>query len=367
MKQPVALPIEKIRGITYPPPPSIAEEATGVATDVLRLNLNEAHLPPSPKALAAAATAMAQTNRYPDHGCSTLAAVISARTGIPASQISFGNGSGEILVALAMLSINEGDEAVIPTPTFPTCGKGVQIAGGKLVNVPVRPDGSNDVAAMLAAVTPDTRLFYLCTPNNPTGAILTASDLKLAARALPDTVLLVVDEAYFEFAQAEGGPDVLTILASRAGPWAVTRSFSKAYCMAGMRVGYALVSNQDIHKALWQLRPNFNVNRVAIAAATAAMQDEHYLQTCLDHTICERKRMEAELTRLGFEALPSFANFLTVVPPVSADVITASLAKENILVQAMPWPGGTGTLRITIGSHSDTDKLILALNKILEN
>ncbi|TLP62659.1 histidinol-phosphate aminotransferase family protein [Parasedimentitalea maritima] len=367
MKQPVALPIEKIRGITYPPPPSITEEATGVAADVLRLNLNESHLPPSPNALAAAAQALTQTNRYPDHGCSTLTAVISKRTGIPASRISFGNGSGEILVALAMLSINEGDEAVMPTPTFPTCGKGVQIAGGKVVSVPVLPDGSNDVVTMLAAVTPDTRLFYLCTPNNPTGAILTASDLELAARQVPDTVLLVVDEAYFEFAQAEGGPDVLKILANRAGPWVVTRSFSKAYCMAGMRVGYALASDEDIHKALWQLRPNFNVNRVAIAAATAAMNDDRYLQTCLTHTISERKRLEIALTLLGFSALPSFANFLTVVPPVSADIISSSLAAENILVQAMPWPGGNGALRITIGSQSNTDRLILAISKILEH
>ncbi|MVO17350.1 pyridoxal phosphate-dependent aminotransferase [Parasedimentitalea huanghaiensis] len=367
MKQPVALPIEKIRGITYPPPPSITEEATGVAADVLRLNLNESHLPPSPNALAAAAQALTQTNRYPDHGCSTLTAVISKRTGIPASRISFGNGSGEILVALAMLSINEGDEAVMPTPTFPTCGKGVQIAGGKVVSVPVLPDGSNDVITMLAAVTPDTRLFYLCNPNNPTGAILTASDLELAARQVPDTVLLVVDEAYFEFAQAEGGPDVLKILANRAGPWVVTRSFSKAYCMAGMRVGYALASDEGIHKALWQLRPNFNVNRVAIAAATAAMNDDRYLQACLTHTISERKRLETALTHLGFSALPSFANFLTVVPPISADIISSSLAVENILVQAMPWPGGNGALRITIGSQPNTDRLIRAINKFLKH
>ena len=211
--------------------------------------------------------------------------MIRDHTGIPLDRISFGNGSAEILVALAMLSINEGDEAILPSPTFPTCGKGVQIAGGTIVNVPLRGDGVNDVPAMLAAMTDRTRLFYLCSPNNPTGGILTAAELTEAAQRVPDTCLLVIDEAYFEFSQKEGGPDVLSVLAGRKGPWVVTRSFSKAYCLAGMRIGYALASDAEIQKGLWQLRPNFNIGRASLAAATAAMLDEAYLQEMLARTI----------------------------------------------------------------------------------
>ena len=359
-------PIERIRAITFPPPPSIADVKGRADAGLVRMNLNESVRAPSPKAMEAASLALLDANRYPDHECRVLAAAIATKTGVPVDRMSFGNGSGEVLVAAAMVSIEPGDEAVMPAPTFPTCGKGVQIAGGRIVNVPLKPDGSNDIAAMLAAVTERTRLFYLCTPNNPTGGIIGSDDLRTAFEQVPDTCMLVVDEAYFEFASVEGGPDVLALLKDRAGPWIVTRSFSKAYCMAGLRVGYALASDRDIACGLWQLRPNFNLGRPALAAAAAAMQDEPYLQETLMLTITERRRLSVALESLGFEAFPSFANFLTVRAPVSATELGRALEKKKILVQPLPWPDERGSLRITVDSRESTDRLVEALADLIE-
>ncbi len=357
--------IQRIGKTPFPTPPVLCEGMSGFDVSIVRMNLNEAPFPPSPKSSAAALAAMQHANRYPDDGYTVLASIIAHRTGIPVERISFGAGSSEILMSLPMISISQGDNAIMPSPTFPTCGKGVHFAGGTVINIPLRPDGVNDVEAMLAAVTDQTRLFYLCSPNNPTGGILTSVELDRVAVGVPEDCLLVIDEAYFEFAQQQGGADVLAILASRAGPWVVTRSFSKAYCLAGMRVGYGLSSDTKIQSALSQLRINFNIARPSVAAASAAMEDEAYLENTLNQTIAERQRLGEGLEKLGFIPLPSFANFLSVRPPVCAQVIERKLAENNILVQALGWPDKKGMLRITIDSTANNDRIITAINEIL--
>src|SRR5262245_32178738 len=209
------IPLERVRDIVFSSPKPAPETGDGPSAGTIRLNLNEAPYPPSPLAIAAAQEALAFSNRYPDHYCTELAQEISRRTGVATDAIVFGNGSGELLVQSAMISLEPGDEAVMPSPTFPTCGKGVQIAGARIVNVPLRADGVNDVPAMLKAITPRTRLFYICTPNNPTGGSLTAEELTTAITQVPDSCMLVIDEAYHEFAGVAGGPDVLPLLAER--------------------------------------------------------------------------------------------------------------------------------------------------------
>ncbi len=361
-----SIPNARIQAITFPPPPSSPETLSGPAPEIARMNLNEAPGAPSPLVLGAIADALTDINRYPDHDCTALAGIISGRTGVPVDRLSFGNGSGEILVALAMMAINEGDDAIMPSPTFPTCAKGVQIAGGNIINVPLRSDGSNDVDAMLAAMTSRTRLFYLCTPNNPTGGILSQQALIKAATQVPQNCLLVVDEAYFEFAQVEGGPDVLSVLAKRPGPWVVTRSFSKAYCLAGLRVGYSMSSDAEINAGLWRLRPNFNIGRVSLAAAAAAMQDDAYLNETLRNTIAERQQLAAQLSRLDFEEFPSFANFLTVRCPAKARTLHKALAQRNIQVVPLAWPDEQGSLRITVDTPENNARLVEALEEILD-
>ncbi|MFD2206721.1 pyridoxal phosphate-dependent aminotransferase [Kiloniella antarctica] len=279
----------RVENLAFPAPPILAEPEGRPSDTPIRLNLNESPYSPSPRAIAAMQSAIRSVNFYPDHGCTALVNALSEKTGIPTAQFSFGNGSGELLIAAGMLVIEEGDEAVFPAPTFPTCGKGVELSGGKVVSVPVTKDGICDVDAMLGVITERTRLFYLCTPNNPTGGILSQADLDKAIVQVPGNCLLVIDEAYFEFAQYEGAPDVLKSLSNRQGPWIVTRTFSKAYALSGLRIGYAISSEKPINDGIWKLRANFNTNRIALAAATAALGDKEHLENILSNTIAQRE------------------------------------------------------------------------------
>jgi histidinol-phosphate aminotransferase len=352
-----SFPAKRVRDLPLLVPPAIPDVGPGPDPSVVRMNLNESPLQPSPKALAAAAEAIQFSNRYPDHGCTGLMAKLAALNNFPAENIIFGNGSSELLGTLAMASLNEGDEAIFPEPTFPTGLKTSRIAGATLVKIPVAETGENDIAAMLAAVTEKTGLFYVCTPNNPTGNLASEEALRRASQEVPERCLLMIDEAYYEFGAHEGGPDVLEILKDRKGPWAVTRSLSKAYCLAGMRVGYALVSGKEVRDPLNTLRGNFNISRVAMAAAEAAVDDQAHMRKVLDQTILERNRLTKLLAVKGFSALPSFANFIVVRSSGPLAPVQKKLAQHGILTQYMPWPDENGSLRITVGSSEETDKL----------
>ena len=341
--------------------PEIPEPDARLATGVRRLNLNESPWPPSPKALAAMATALTEITRYPDHGCSALTRRLSVHNDIPEDRITFGNGSSEILAHISQVMIETGDEAILPTPTFPACAAGLNQAGGKIINVPVAEDGSNDVAAMLEHLGDKTRIFYLCTPNNPTGAAISAADLKRAAIEVPDNCLLVIDEAYFEFAATAPGEGVLDIMKHRTGPWIITRSFSKAYGLAGLRIGYAFTSSAELRNSFWSLRTGFNINRVALAGAVAALDDEDYLANTLKTVIAERVRLADGLTSLGFVPCESQANFLMARSIGPADRFVVALAAKNIMISSLPWPDADGCLRIGIGQPEDTDAVLAAL------
>ncbi|MGV8950817.1 MAG: pyridoxal phosphate-dependent aminotransferase [Cypionkella sp.] len=359
------IPAPHIAAINFPSLPVMPEEAGAPNPTITRLNLNESATLPSPKALQAAQNALAFAHRYPDHHAAALTNEIAKRTGVARERIVLGNGSGELLVQSALVALAAGDEAVMPSPTFPTCGKGVQMANAQIVAVPLRADGANDVPAMLAAITPRTRLFYLCTPNNPTGGLLSSADLALAIAQVPDTCLLVIDEAYHEFAAQEGGDPVLPLLAARKGPWVITRTFSKAYCLAGLRIGYALVSGPELATGFARLRHNFNVSRPSLAAALAALQDDAYVAQSIARTVAERQRLARALVPYAVQILPSFANFLTVRLHQPAAPIVTALHAQGIEVQSLTWPDKNGAIRISIGSEAESARFLAALTNEL--
>jgi histidinol-phosphate aminotransferase len=341
-------------------------DAGGLDESPARLNLNEAMMPPSPAALEAAHAALALSHRYPDDYGTTLKKALSERTGIAPEAIHLGCGSSELLIAAVHICIGKGDHAVLPAPTFPTCAKVITLVGGKMTQVPVTKNGANDVDAMLAAITPDTRLFYLCTPNNPTGASLSKSNLARAIAGVPDQCLLLIDEAYMEFAVAEGDTDALSLIGARLGPWLITRTFSKAYCLSALRVGYAFSSGGAVTQALNQIRTNFSVNRPALAAALAALQDEAYLNDVLTRTIRARQDLATSLTTLDCTVLPSRTNFLMIRPhSVAATDLAERARKAGILIQALPWPDERGSLRVTIGTPAHNQQLLTALRDAL--
>ncbi|MBZ0216150.1 MAG: aminotransferase class I/II-fold pyridoxal phosphate-dependent enzyme [Fimbriimonadaceae bacterium] len=360
-------PVEKVRGYQFLSPPPLVEPNHIPDKFQRRLNLNECLHLPSPKAVEAMENAIGYANFYPDNSAFALTKLISERTKVPVENIRFGNGSSDLLLTIGKIAIEPGDEAVVPAPTFPMLGEGVIMAGGNLINIPVDAQGRNDIHSMLAALTPKTRIFYLCTPNNPTGGVISEADLKVAIREVPETCLMVFDEAYAEFAEHEGTADILKLLKKRRGQWIITRTFSKAYALAGLRIGYALTSDADLTRGLVQVSPSFVVSRVAMAAAEAAMRDRDYLTRTLETLVTERKRLSGVLAQMRCTILPSGANFITERPPRPARPIADRLAQDGILIQALPWPDANGALRITIGSREDIDAVIAALHPLLGN
>ncbi|WP_170149691.1 pyridoxal phosphate-dependent aminotransferase [Rhodoplanes roseus] len=342
-----------------PPPRDL-----GPTRPVRRLHLNEGPFPPAPAVITAMRAAAADLHRYPDNDGTDLVAALAARTGVAAERIVLGAGSNELLYGAADVAIEPGDVGLSPAPGFGSYARAVAMRGGRSVGVPVRDDGAVDVVATLAAVTPATRLVFVATPNNPTGGLISAADLDRLVAGLPNHLLLVVDEAYHEFARAAGGPDVIAALARRRGPWIVTRTFSKAYGLAGARIGWGIASSAEIADAFRKVRTTFSVSTVALAGARAALDETAHMERLVASTTAERERLAGALAPHGFRAMPSAANFVMLTTPSPADRLAAALRDENIFVVPMPWRETAGALRVTIGTPEDDDALIAALTAI---
>ncbi|HZS83705.1 MAG TPA: aminotransferase class I/II-fold pyridoxal phosphate-dependent enzyme [Stellaceae bacterium] len=339
--------------------------AASLPHPVRALHLNECPLPPSPAVIAAIRAAAPAINRYPDAHVCRLAQALAERTGIAADRIVFGTGSEELLNLTTLLALDPGDQIVTSTPSFSRYVRSAELAGGTAVRVPLRGDGRNDVEALLAAITPRTRILYCAMPNNPTGWINDASELARLARGTPAAVFLAIDEAYHEYARHAGGPDVLAALAERDGPWIVMRTFSKAYCLAGLRLGYALCSSPEVAGALGRGRTAFNANVLAQAAALAALGDEAHLRRVLETCAIERERLIAGCRALGLDPFPSVTNFVSIPVPLKAAAVVSAMRQRGILITAWGEECRDDVIRISIGLAEDTDAVLQALADII--
>jgi histidinol-phosphate aminotransferase len=331
---------------------------------VLALNLNESPIPPSPLAIAAGRAAMDGVNRYPPTDGGGLIVALSARTLVPPDRIGVAVGSDMLLHLLCMISLARGRSAVMPQPSFPRYALSTRIAGARAIAVPVTSAGANDVDAMLLACAPDTSVLFCCTPNGNTGGSLSPRQIGRLAAEVPDDILLVVDEAYAEFDPAA---DTLAALSQRRGPWAVTRTFSKAYALAGLRVGYVLCSEPRIAELLRAARPIFEMTSPALAAAQAALGDDAYLAAMLDLIGQGRDQLNEGLRALGFTPLPSVANFVTTDLRRPAAPVLRAMAAEGVLVRGLADPGWENFLRITVGLPAENARALAALGNALEN
>ncbi|WP_342364321.1 histidinol-phosphate transaminase [Terrarubrum flagellatum] len=350
---------ERVIGVPLGAPPSPPEPDLKLDPKLRRLHLNESPLPPSPRVIEAVTAAARDGAYYPDFACTALADRLSRMTGVSKDVMTFGNGSGDLLIAATLATVGPGDEAVMATPTFVTCGRGVVLTGAKKIEVPVRDDGVTDMDAMIAAITPRTRLVYMCSPNNPTGGPSSREELQALAKAVPEDVVLLIDEAYFEFGRFAGGVDALDIVRERKGAWIITRTLSKAYSLAGFRVGYSYSSDKSIAEALAKSRPSFIVGRIALAAACAAVDDRDYHEKIVRTVSQERDRLAGGFRQLGFNVLPSATNFIMAIPAAKpAAAFASALAAKGLLAQAMPWRGPNGALRMSIGTAADSDAVL---------
>ncbi|MBM3571408.1 MAG: aminotransferase class I/II-fold pyridoxal phosphate-dependent enzyme [Alphaproteobacteria bacterium] len=364
MSQAVAAPYltQGVKSIKTGAAPLAAAEMQRQYGEHLRLlNLNECPYPPSQRAIEAMARLISGVNRYPETRGNKLAQAISARTGVPAERIMFGMGSDELLGLASQIALTPSDSIVAPTPSFPRYRLSATLLGARPILVPIDQTGACDVDGLVAAVQPNTRMLYVCTPNNPSGEQLDDARLERLIARTPDNLILAVDEAYFEFGQHAGGPNVLAHLARRNGPWMVFRTFSKAYALAGLRIGYVLCGSDEIADALRKVRTTFNVTNLAQQAALAALDDEYHLKFILDSTARERKRLADGFVKLGYKPLPTVTNFVSVDLGINAWPVIDALLLHGVSAREWRDPGYETFLRVTVGTAEDTDTVLKAL------
>ena len=360
-----ALANEHILGIApYEPgkPVEELERELGIH-DAIKLASNENPLPPSERVQQAVAAAIAHLNRYPDGSGYYLREALARRHGLTADHIVLGNGSNELIELLARAFMRPGDEAVIPHPSFVVYPMIVQAVGGIRVVVTLK-DHRLDLEAMARAITPMTKIVFIANPNNPTATIVTASEVEDFMARVPDRVIVVFDEAYYEFAQGPDFPDSLSYL--RQGRKVVAlRTFSKAASLAGLRVGYA-VADPDCVSLLNRIRAPFNVNSLAQAAALAALEDDAHITECLRMIEAGRAYLTEEFASLGLRFPPARANFILVDVGRNALDVYQRLLREGVIVRPMLSFGMESTLRISIGTPEENRRLMKALRKVLQ-
>lgn len=330
--------------------------------EVVKLASNENALGPSPRALEAVRSALARINRYPDGPATALRAALARGLGVAPSQVVVGNGSTELIDLLARAFLGPDDNAVISEGAFARFGQVVQARNGRARLVPMRRH-THDLVAMRAAVDERTRLVYVANPNNPTGTWNRKAELVALLADLPAEVLLVLDEAYFEFADDPEYPDGVAFV--REGrPVAVLRTFSKVHGLAGLRIGYGIAA-RDVVEAVDLVREPFNSNVLGQAAALAALEDRDHVRRTVEMNRSERSRMAAALRERGLEVLPSLANFLFVDLARDAAPVYRDLVARGVIVRPLRAYGFATALRISIGSPEENGRLLSALDAVL--
>ncbi|HEY8432668.1 MAG TPA: histidinol-phosphate transaminase [Sandaracinaceae bacterium] len=330
--------------------------------NAIKLASNESPLGPSPRALAAVREYASGAHRYPDAACWALRTELAAHHGIDRGELVMGNGSNEIIDLVCRTFASPADHAIIGAPSFVCYHLGLTAANVPFDTVPLRDHLYWDVDAMLDRVRPETRLLFLANPNNPTGTYVGRAALEKLLTELPPWVLAVVDEAYVQFADA---PDYVSALELRGTHerLMVLRTFSKAYGLAALRVGYA-IAPASIVGYLDRTRAPFNVNALAQVAARAALEDPEHVARYVELNRKERARLTAALEELGLTVAPSQANFVLVDFARPGHEVYERLLRMGVIVRPMP-PPIDSWLRITVGLPEENDRLLACVRELL--
>jgi histidinol-phosphate aminotransferase len=352
-----------VRGLQpYVPGKPIAElEREYGVKNAVKLASNENPLGPSPKALAAAQAALAEIARYPDGGGFALKRALAAKLGVLPEQITLGNGSNDILEFAARAFVTAQDEVMFSQHAFAVYPIVTQAVGARGVEVPARNWG-HDLAAMRAAITPRTRLMFIANPNNPTGTWLRSGELQEFLDELPESVIVVVDEAYLEYVEESDYPNTIAWLA-RYPNLVCARTFSKIHGLAGLRVGYG-VSSPVVADILNRVRQPFNVNSVAQAAALAALDDSVHLDKARRVNADGMRQLVQGFEQLGLDYIPSVGNFVCVEVG-EAGRVYEQLLRAGVIVRPVANYGMPRHLRVTIGLANENQRFLEALKSAL--
>lgn len=331
--------------------------------DIIKLASNENPLGPSPKVLEAIKKEIAHLTLYPDGNGFVLKQAIAQKFNLQLSQITLGNGSNDVLDLVARAYLGPGRDAVFSQYGFAVYPISTQSVGARGIEVPAR-DYGHDLEAMAAAITPTTSVVFVANPNNPTGTWFTRSQLDAFLQRVPERVIVVLDEAYTEYVDEAEFPNGFDYLAAHPN-LVVTRTFSKAYGLAGLRVGYS-VSNPQIADALNRVRQPFNVDSLALVAASTALQDDEYLKQSHNVNRDGLKLLETGFQRLGLRYIPSVGNFITVHFDCPAQPIYQGLLQQGVIVRPVANYGMPHSLRISVGTLAENQRFLEALATVLK-
>ncbi|MDY6814921.1 MAG: histidinol-phosphate transaminase [Pseudomonadota bacterium] len=329
---------------------------------IIKLASNENPLGPSEKALAAAREALSEMCLYPDGNGFDLKQALSERFGVGMDQITLGNGSNDVLEVIARCFADADSEVVFSQYAFAIYPLVTQAIGAKGVSVPAKEWG-HDLDAMAGAVTERTRLIFLANPNNPTGTVHTADAIEGFLAKIPEDVLVVLDEAYCEYFTGTEYPDGIELL-QRFPNLIVCRTFSKAWGLAALRVGYS-ISSPAIADILNRVRQPFNVDTVALAAATAVLGDEDYLNRSREVNAAGLKQLADGFDRMGLPYIPSAGNFIAVEVGEQARAIYQALLEHGVIVRPIAGYGMPEHLRVSVGLAWQNERFLDALAEAL--
>ncbi|MFF5447954.1 histidinol-phosphate transaminase [Streptomyces sp. NPDC012888] len=333
---------------------------------VIKLSNNESPFGISPAVAEAVRRGLdGGVSRYPDPTGRRLAEAIGNSLDVPAERVVLGNGSENILELLCQAVLDPGDLVITQAPGFSLHEIFPRVMGARVQKVPVTADFGFDAAAWHDALATGPKLVFLANPCNPTGAVLSAAQLEQVVQATPESALLVLDEAYGEFARADPEyPDALEALRGRNRPWIVLRTFSKAYGLAGVRVGYGIASDTALIQALDRVRTPYNVNQPAQDAAVAALGDHAHLADTVRRTAAEITRVADRLRGAGLRVVPSATNFLFIDTGRPSVRVAQELHRAGIIVKPWREPGYETYIRASLSTPEDNDVFVRCLTEI---
>jgi histidinol-phosphate aminotransferase len=362
-----------IRAIApYQPGKPISELAREMGLDekkIIKLASNENPLGVSPKAKAAIKKALKEVGRYPDGNAFDLKEALSRRYGVPQESIVIGNGSNDLLELVAGAFLAPGRAAVYSEHAFAVYPLATQARGAKSIVVPAK-DYGHDLEAMRMAITPEAQVVFIANPNNPTGTLLRGDELEGFLSLAPGDIAVVIDEAYTEYLPREARYDSVAWL-KRHPNLIITRTFSKAYGLAGLRVGFGLM-HPDVADLLNRVRQPFNVNSLALAAAVAALDDKAFVSRSYALNRSGMRRLERGFEKLGIEYIPSCANFISFRVPrkdgtPQAGPVYEKLLRQGVIVRPIAGYGMPDHLRATVGLPVENERFLKALRSALED
>ena len=352
---------EHIKNITpYVPgkPIEELERELGIR-DSIKLASNESPAGPSPLAVRALRGSFSGLNRYPDGTSHYLKAALSGKLGIDGDEVLFGNGSNEIIELAVRTFMSSGDEAIMAHPSFVVYSMIVQAAGGKNIIVPLK-DWRHDLDAMASAITDQTKIIFIANPNNPTGTINTASEMDSFMEKVPEGVLVVIDEAYYEYVSSTDYADSMKYFRNGRDVL-VLRTFSKIYGLAGLRIGYG-IADASIITEMNKVRQPFNINTPAQKGALAALNDSEHIAKAKKINERGKKYLYKELRKMKFNFIPTEANFIYIV---LGEDIAARLYNDLLGQGVIVRPMGPREIRVTIGLPKENKRFVTALKTVI--